>query len=399
MKDNEVNGNRIEIEFCKRKLQSPFILTSGPLCYSAEGMIKGYQAGAGAVVTKTIRLSPAVNPIGHIARFGQNSLINAEKWADIPFEQWCEVEIPRTVASGATVIASVGHTLKEAKAIVGEVEKAGSHMIELVSYREETLLPMLDFTKAHVSIPVICKLSGNWDDPIESAKKCIEHGADGICAIDSIGPVLKIDIRKARPVMFGNDGYGWLTGEAIRPIALRIVAEIAMRFPDYKNIYGSGGIMSAENALEYVMAGAMGTGICSAGILKGVEFIRQLNHQLIKMLDVLGYPDIQSAYRAALSNFPGTERIRHYDFHFEPYKADGSPKCIQCKRCEQVCCYDARKLDFPQMQVDSKRCRDCGMCVDICPTGALTAAWAEQSDRERKKAALSADFDREIRES
>ena len=230
MKDNEVNGNRIEIEFCKRKLQSPFILTSGPLCYSAEGMIKGHQAGAGAVVTKTIRLSPAINPIGHIARFGQNSLLNAEKWADIPFEQWCEVEIPRTVASGATVIASVGHTLKEAKAIVGEVEKAGSHMIELVSYREETLLPMLDFTKAHVSIPVICKLSGNWDDPIESAKKCIEHGADGICAIDSIGPVLKIDIRKARPVMFGNDGYGWLTGEAIRPIALRIVAEIAMRF-------------------------------------------------------------------------------------------------------------------------------------------------------------------------
>ena len=81
MKDNEVNGNRIEIEFCKRKLQSPFILTSGPLCYSAEGMIKGHQAGAGAVVTKTIRLSPAINPIGHIARFGQNSLLNAEKWA------------------------------------------------------------------------------------------------------------------------------------------------------------------------------------------------------------------------------------------------------------------------------------------------------------------------------
>ena len=191
-------------------------------------MIKGYQAGAGAVVTKTIRLSPAVNPIGHIARFGQNSLLNAEKWADIPFDQWCEVEIPQAVASGATVIASVGHTLKEAEAIVGEVEKAGSHMIELVSYREETLLPMLDFAKAHVSIPVICKLSGNWSDPIESARKCIEHGADGICAIDSIGPVLKIDIRSARPVMFGNDGYGWLTGEAIRPIALRIVAEIAM---------------------------------------------------------------------------------------------------------------------------------------------------------------------------
>ena len=133
MKNNHNGENRIAIEFCKKKLQSPFILTSGPLCYGAEGMIKGHQAGAGAVVTKTIRLGPAVNPIGHIARFSQNSLINTEKWADIPFEQWCETEIPLTVTAGATVIASVGHTLKEAKVIAAEVEKAGSHMIELVS--------------------------------------------------------------------------------------------------------------------------------------------------------------------------------------------------------------------------------------------------------------------------
>lgn len=398
MKNDHNSENRIEIEFCKKKLQSPFILTSGPLCYGAEGMIKGHQAGAGAVVTKTIRLSPAVNPIGHIARFGQNSLMNAEKWADIPFEQWCETEIPLTVAAGATVIASVGHTLKEAKVIAAEVEKAGSHMIELVSYREETLLPMLDFVKNHVSIPVICKLSGNWNDPIESAKKCIEHGADGICAIDSIGPVLKIDIHKARPVMFGNDGFGWLTGDAMRPIALRIVAEIAMRFPDYKNIYGSGGIMSAENALEYVMAGAIGAGVCSVGILKGVGVIRRLNDELIKLLDRLGYPDIQSAYRSALANFPKTEKIRHYDFYFDPFKADGSPKCIQCKRCEQVCCYGARRLEFPAMHVDAERCRDCGMCIDICPTAALTGTWAEQTEYERDKAVSSADFDREMRE-
>lgn len=393
---NPKSENRLAIEFCGRELQSPFILSSGPLCYGAEGMIKGHQAGAGAVVTKTIRLGPAINPIGHIVRVGQDSLMNAEKWADIPFEQWCEKEIPRTVAAGATVIASVGHTLKEARAIASEVEKAGAHMIELVSYREETLLPMLDFVKAHVGIPVICKLSGNWDDPVESARKCIEHGADGICAIDSIGPVLKIDIRNARPAMFGNDGYGWLTGEAMRPIALRIVAEISKRFPMYKNIYGSGGVMSAENALEYVMAGAIGAGICSIGILKGVGVVRQLKDRLIKLLDELGYPDYKSAYRAAIVNFPKSEEIRHYNFLFEPYKADGSAKCIKCKRCEQVCCYDARRLEFPEMYVDLDRCRHCGMCIDVCPTGALTGTWAAQTDDEQKKAAFSAGFDREM---
>ena len=56
-----------------------------------------------------------------------------------------------------------------------------------------------DYTKEHVDIPVICKLSGNWPDTVGTARKCLEHGANGICAIDSIGPTLKIDIEKQRP--------------------------------------------------------------------------------------------------------------------------------------------------------------------------------------------------------
>ena len=77
----------------------------------------------------------------------QDSLINCEKWADSDRLNWYENEIPKTVAAGAVVIGSVGHTLKEAQAIVKDVERAGAHMIELVSYTEDTLLPMLDYTK------------------------------------------------------------------------------------------------------------------------------------------------------------------------------------------------------------------------------------------------------------
>lgn len=385
--------DHLEILFCGKKLQSPFIVSSGPLCYGAEGIIKAHLAGAGAVVTKTIRTEPAINPIAHIQALGRQNLVNAEKWGDISLEQWCTKEIPQSVAAGVTVIASVGHTLNEAKAIVQEVEKAGAHMIELVSYREETLLPMLKYAKEHVRIPVICKISGNWADPVASALKCIENGADGICAIDSIGPVLSIDIRKARPILFGNDGYGWLTGEAIRPIALRIVAEIARKAPDFKNIYGSGGVMSAENALEYIMAGAMGAGICTLGILKGVEVIRPLCVRLNELLLELGYENISAANGAALKNFPESEQIRHFNFSFQPYKEDGSPKCINCKRCEQVCCYDARKINFPEMRLDTERCRNCGLCLNVCPTSALTASWAEQNDEEKTMAERSRRFD------
>ena len=386
-------GADISIDYCGHKLQSPYILSSGPLTYGSEGMIKGFKAGCGAVVTKTIRMSAAINPVCHIGKIkGSDSLINCEKWADDDRHIWYEKHIPETVAAGAVVIGSVGHTLEEAKCIVKDVEKAGAHMIELVSYTVDTMLPMLDYTKRHVDIPVICKVSANWANTPEATNELLKHGADGICAIDSIGPTLKIDIEKARPEMMSNDGYGWLTGSAIKPIALRINADIAKANPDLHTMYASGGCMSADDAIEFLMAGAIGCGVCTAPMLKGTDYITKMCYDLSKRLKELGYNSINEVHRAALPNFPKSEYMCDLDFHFQPFKEDGSKKCISCKKCETVCCYDARTLEFPEMHVDRDKCRSCGLCVDICPTGALTAGFMAQTEKDLKKAADSKQF-------
>lgn len=391
-----LKGADISIDFCGYKLQSPYILSSGPLTYGAEGMIKGHQAGCGAVVTKTIRRAAAVNPVHHMGTVNQDSLINCEKWADSDREEWYVKEIPEAVKAGCIVIASVGHTLIEAQENVKEVEKAGAHMIELVSYTEDTLLPMLDYTKANVKIPVICKLSGNWPDPVGTATRCLEHGADGICAIDSIGPTLKIDIEKARPEMMSGDGFGWMTGAAMRPIAMRINAQIAEKHPDLTNLYASGGVMSADHAIEYMMAGAMGAGICTVGILKGVEHVEKMCYDLSNRLKELGYNSIREVNRAALPNFPRKEHVSKLDFSFVPFKEDGKKKCISCGKCETVCCYDARTLAFPEMRVDPDRCRYCGLCLDVCPTGALTAKLAPQTEEDLALEEVSRKFNESV---
>lgn len=381
----DLTGADIGIEFCGQRLQSPFILTSGPLCYGAEGLIRGHWAGCGAVVTKTIRLAAAVNPIHHMGTVNGDSLINCEKWSDYDRLRWYEEEIPRAAAAGAVVIGSVGHTLEEARAIAADVEAAGARMLELVSYTEDTLLPMLDYVKSHVNIPVICKLSGNWPDPVATARRCLEHGADGLCAIDSIGPVLKIDIRRARPEMESANGFGWLTGGAMRPIALRINAQIAQNNPKFRNLYASGGCMKPEDAVEYLMAGAMGVGVCTAAILHGVEYVEKLCAGLSALLAELGYRSVEEAYRAALPNFPREETAGGLDFSFTPFQADGTKHCISCRRCERVCCYGARTLDFPEMRLDRDRCRSCGLCTDVCPTGALTASPLPRTPEERER--------------
>lgn len=365
----KVKGADISANLFGIELQSPFILSSGPLSYAAEGMIRAHQAGCGAVVTKTIRIDAAINPAHHIGMLnGGNSLINCEKWADSDRLVWYEREIPMSKKAGAVVIGSVGHTLKEAEAIVQDVEKAGADAIELVSYTEETLIPMLDFAKKHVKIPVICKLSGNWTDASATGKKCIEHGADGICAIDSIGPTLKIDIKNARPEMMSDDGYGWMTGSAMRPIAMRICSEVARNHPDIKYLYGSGGCMNAEDAIEFLMAGCSMVGVCTAPIIKGMDYIEKMCYSLSDTLKKLGYNSLKEVIGAALPHFPKKEVVAELDFHFD------AEKCTKCKRCMTVCSYLARDLEFPEMRLDRKLCRDCGLCESVCPTGALTSS-------------------------
>ncbi len=320
-------GSDISTTLCGIKLRTPYILTSGPLSYAAEGLIRAHQAGCGAVVTKTIRIGRAINPVHHIGKLGENTLINCEKWADSDRLVWYEREIPMTKAAGAVVIGSVGHTPQEARAIVEDVEKAGADIIELVSYAEETLLPMLEFTRAHVKIPIICKLSANWPDPVSTAMKCLERGADGICAVDSIGPTLKIDIEKARPEMMGAGGYGWMSGEAIRPISMRINSEIARKAPGFKNLYGSGGCMSAHDAAEFLMAGCSGVGVCTVGILRDVEYVEQMCYDLSKLLKKLGYVGIEDVRGAALGNFPQKDVVTKLAFSYKPFSAPCQEAC------------------------------------------------------------------------
>ncbi len=374
------------IDFCGIPLQSPFILSSGPSAYGSEGMIRATQLGSGAVVTKTIRIQRAVNPVCHIGKINDTTLINAEKWADSDRLVWYEKEIPEAVAAGAVVIGSVGHTLGEAKAIVADVERAGAQMIELVSYTEDTLLPMLEYTKSHVNIPVLCKLSGNWSNAAETAAKCAERGADGFAAIDSIGPTLSIDIENRRPRMFSEDGFGWMTGSAIKPISLRINAQISQNPRVKKPVYGIGGVLNARDAIEYLMIGCRAVGICSVAILKGLPYIQKMVGELQTLLPQLGFSSVEEVIGSALGNFPNKELVTELGFDFD------AQKCSRCERCVRACPYSARILEYPQMRVDPALCRGCGICADLCPRDALSAVILPQDSCHKSLADESAAF-------
>ncbi len=360
---DNAGGNTMKTTLCGIALQSPFILGSGPLSYSGEGMIRAYAAGAGAVVTKTIRDEAAINPVPHMDLSTPGSMINSEKWSDYQPERWIEQEIPKAKAAGVVVIASIGHTAEEVEHWVAAADRAGADMIELVSYEQQTLIPMIEMARRCTGKPIIAKLSPNWPDPVSCAKAAEQAGADALTAMDSLGPVLKIDIETARPALGGPGGTGWLSGAAIKPLVIRYVAEIArvVSIP----IIGLGGVIQADDAVEMMMAGAQAVGICTAALLKGVDYIGVLDRKTDRRMKDLGYEryeDLCGAVRAALGEIEETAVL---SFSFEP------DLCTNCRRCVNLCPYGSRSLRDAIMQVDSSTCRQCGLCVAACPTGAL----------------------------
>jgi len=354
----------MEYRFLGIEMQSPLIAGSGPLCYGAEGMIRLHRAGAGAVTTKTINLTAAENPSPHIAVLGARSLLNCEKWSDFPPEQWIEQEIPAAKRAGATVIASVGASVLGQPEWIPALVRAGAGVIELVSYDEAALAPMAAAFRPFCDVPMLAKLSANFGDFMGTARRCRAAGCDGFTACDSVGPAVAIDIMTGRPVMGAEDGRGWLSGAAVKPLILHRILQLRQEFDC--PILGLGGIMSWEDCIEFSMAGANALGVCSAPMLLGTDVLGRLRKGIEAYLESRGYQ--------GLGDICGlTPRLLHTAREFR--MGYDESRCIACGRCVAVCPYRARALDAPdgekRMRVDEALCRNCGLCVSVCPKDCL----------------------------
>ncbi len=359
------------------EMPSPFILASGPLSYDAQGVWEAYRAGAGGVTTKTLRLERAINPTPHMVLPRSSNLratlFNSEKWADLPWEQWVEHELPKLKGHLGMLIASIGHTGPEAEVIAGPVAATGVvDALECVAYTKETLVPVVRAVREHTDLPVLAKLTFNWgDDLYPAAEAALRAGANGFTAIDSIGPTLQIDIETGQPTIGGTGNRSWMSGAAIRPAAQAVVADLVTRFG--VPVVGTGGIIQAEDAIEMTMVGAAALGVCTAPLLRGLEWFAKTHQKLGEWLDSHNYASLSSVRGLALRELHQAEDTLPLTFQFEPLR------CTKCNLCVVLCPYDARNMqgdkskssDLKQI-LDEARCRSCGLCVEVCKPRALT---------------------------
>ncbi len=127
-------------------------------------------------------------------------------------------------------------------------------------------------------IPVLAKLTPNVPSIGDVAKACIAAGADGISAINTVGPGMAIDLKSRMPILAAHKGG--VSGPGIKPIAVRCVAEIYEATEGNVPIIGMGGVSTGEDAIEMMLAGASLVGIGTAVAERGIDVFAKVCEEM-----------------------------------------------------------------------------------------------------------------------
>ena len=219
----------------------------------------------------------------------RGGFLNAELWSELPKEKWIETEYKLARATGLPVIVGLGYTAEQIRELAPLVRPFADALELSTHYVGNSVAPIVDALRAAkeaVDVPVFMKLSPHPNIQ-EIALELEDAGADALVMINSFGPCLGIDLETGLPLMGSKDGFGWLSGAAIKPLALRCVydAARAVRIP----IVGVGGIGAGRDVAEMLMAGASAVQVCTEAILRGPTVYERIARELNTFLDDHGY--------------------------------------------------------------------------------------------------------------
>lgn len=357
----------LSVEICGMKFKNPILPAAGPTTRDGETLRKVAEGGAGGLVAKTVSVNPAAVPRPCIVKV-KDSMLNAELWSDLTVEQWLKVEYKKAKQTGLPLIASIGYKAEEIRELAPKVAAAGADALELSThYLGNDPTPVVEATKAAkevVNIPVLVKLSPNILDISQFARAAESAGADGLVAINTLGPCLAIEIENGMPMLGSPHGYGWLSGQAIKPLAVRCVADVAraVKIP----VIGVGGVTTGRDAIEFIMAGASAVQVLTAAMIRGHKIYGIIADEMAKFMRAKDYNTINDFKGLALRHLPE-----------QPLRVTAKPvevitsKCTACGLCERHCPYGAIHIVGKVAKVDAPRCYQCGLCVSVCPTRAI----------------------------
>src|SRR5512147_1883770 len=270
--------SRLSLDFCGLKLNSPIVLLSGCVGFGEEyTRIEGFSnADVGAIVLKGTTFAPRLGNPPHRVWETPQGMLNAIGLQNPGVDYVVRNILPELDLTETRFIANVcGSTIEEYAEVARRFDDSPIDAMEIniscpnvkeggVAFGNypEMSARVVEACRKATKKPLITKLSPNQTDIQENARRCIEAGSDGLSVINTIMG-MAVDVESRRPVI-GNV-QGGLSGPAIKPIALlkvHQVYEVAKKHG--VPIIGQGGIATAEDALEFMIAGATTVGLGTA---------------------------------------------------------------------------------------------------------------------------------------
>lgn len=290
----------LAVDLCGLRLKNPTMLAAGVLDETGKSMAAVARAGAGAIVTKSIGREPREGHHNPTVVELPDGLLNAMGLPN-PGIEYFKDEIQEAKAGGVPIIGSVfGGTEDEMAELAGLIAEAGADAVELnlscphakgygaeLGSTPEAVEGVCRKAKGRTSVPVFAKLTPNTASIADLARAAERGGADAVVAINTLkGMVIS---PEARMPVLGNR-FGGLSGPAIRPVGVRCVYEIyeAVKIP----VIGVGGIVSARDAIEYMMAGAKAVQIGTGVWYDGPEVFTRVCTQMIKFMEQNGFETV-----------------------------------------------------------------------------------------------------------
>ncbi len=293
--------NRIATEIAGLKLGNPTMLAAGILGYTGLSMKRVIDAGAGAVVTKSMGLEPRTGYPNPTVVQTDCGLLNAMGLPNPGISHFKEEMKELQKNEVPTIFSIYGFSAEDFTKVATSAVEIGADAIELnvscpnvkkagaqIGSDSSLLIEIVKKVKKQVNKPVFVKLTPNVTDITEIAKAAEKSGADAITAINTVKG-MAIDIETGRPILANK--FGGLSGPAIKPIAVRCVYDVysSVDVP----VLGCGGITCWQDAVEFMLAGASAVQIGTAIAFKDLDVFSSVTKGIEAYLEHKGFKNIK----------------------------------------------------------------------------------------------------------
>jgi dihydropyrimidine dehydrogenase (NAD+) subunit PreA len=340
-------------EFLGIRSPNPFWLASAPPTDKAYNVNRAFEAGWGGAVWKTLGEDP---PIVNVSgpRYGA---IHSNDRRVIGFNN-IELITDRPLKTNLDEIRQVKRDWPDRALVV-------SVMFPMNEKVWAKYVPMIEDTGA--------ELTPNVANILPPAKAAKDGGADAVSLINTINSIMRVDYETLTmyPATDGMGTHGGYCGEAVKPIALNMVAEIA-RTPGTADlpISGIGGVTDWRDAVDFLALGASNVQVCTAAMVYGFKIIDDLTDGLSNFLDDKGMKSVAELVGRAV---PSVTDWQYLNLNYVEKAVIDQQLCIKCGRCHVVC-EDASHQAIThtvngerRFEVIDEECVGCNLCVSVCP--------------------------------